>query len=73
MFACQQSSSSQQQKSAFCSYRSAASVTPEMPSPALSPMRKKLSSSQNLENHRSPSAVENVSISYYSGEKSVVY
>ncbi|XP_067941476.1 serine-rich adhesin for platelets-like isoform X2 [Watersipora subatra] len=44
MFACQQ------QKSAFSSYRSAASATPEMKSPALSPVKKKLSSSQHFEN-----------------------
>jgi len=57
MFACQQ------QRSAFSSYRSAASVTPSdmAASPALSPVRKKLSSSQNLENG-SPSTVDHVSV-----------
>lgn len=50
----------QQKRSAFISFRSATSATPEMSSPALSPMRKKLSTSQNLDNS-SPNTIDHVS------------
>lgn len=53
--------SAQQKRSAFSSFRSAASATPEMSSPALSPMRKKLSTSQNLDNS-SPNTIDHVSV-----------